>query len=51
MKKWRRVFPGASKKKQRQKRRASLDGDAIIAQFKKMAEETMKMPRIQTAEQ
>ena len=42
LKNWRQVFPGMSKKKQKGKRRASKDQEALILQFKKMAEETMK---------
>ena len=52
IKKWRKVFPGVRGKQLKKKRRASKDHDALIAQFKKMTEETMKlrvtkMPRME----
>jgi hypothetical protein len=44
IKNWKQYFPGMSKKKQRQKRRASKDQDALIAQLKARAE--IKMPNM-----
>ena len=58
LKRWCQVFPGTRGKKAKQKRRASKNADALIAQFRKMAEQAdmkteqadmkvpdMKMPR------
>ena len=56
---WRQVFPGARGKQLKKKWRASKDQEALILQFKKMAEETgqkgstmklpeIKMPRMET---
>lgn len=39
LKHWHQVFPGTRGKKAKQKRRASKDADALIAQFGKMAEQ------------
>jgi hypothetical protein len=49
IKNWWQVFPGLSKKKQKNKRHASKDSVALIAQFKKMAEDTMKLPEMKMA--
>ena len=47
LKHWHQVFPGTRGKKAKQKRRASKDADALIAQFRKMVEQAdMKMPRM-----
>lgn len=49
VKNWRQVFPGLSNKKQKHKRRASKDSDKLIAEFKKMAEGTLKLPEMKMA--
>ena len=46
IKNWRQVFPGVRGKQLKKKRRASKDSDMLIAQFKKMAEETTKLPEV-----
>ena len=43
IKNWRQFFPGVSAKKQKQKRRASKDSEALIKQFREMAE-TLELP-------
>eukprot|EP01043_Picozoa_sp_COSAG02_P060759 COSAG02_NODE_8011_length_2747_cov_1.222810_1_plen_78_part_00 len=57
IKNWRQVFPGVRGKQLKKKRRASKDHEALILQFKKMAEQmaeekmkmpTMKMQRMET---
>jgi hypothetical protein len=44
LKNWRQVFPGVRGKQLKKKRRASKDSDALIAQFKQLAEETLRAP-------
>ena len=50
----RQFFPGVSAKKQKNKRRASKDSEALIKQFREMAETMhlpdMKMPKMQWME-